>query len=144
MKRKRQLLTYLVGLYLVAVLLKGCSLYMRGTHPVYRDVTVAQVGTPRSTVLSTLGLPEKSEQLEGKRSDTYRIYPDAPSEQTNKNITVAYWIADSATLGLWEVIGTPIELATTSKPVTYVITYSANDRVESVRGGAEGAEDRTS
>ena len=41
--------------------------------------------------------------------------------------------ADAATLGFWEIIGTPVELASGQELTTYVITYSSDDKGEDIK-----------
>lgn len=41
-------------------------------------------------------------------------------------------VADIATLGLWEIIGTPVESAFDGNNVAYQITYDENDNVKNV------------
>jgi hypothetical protein len=119
--------------YLMLVMIRGCSIYMRANRPVYRDVRVAQQGATRTMVVSQLGLPEQSTQKDGKRVDIYKLDPNAETHGTKVAMTSLHFIADAMTLGAWEIVGTPIELATKHDLVTYEITYSADDKVDSVR-----------
>lgn len=131
-KRYRRIILVAIA-YLVLVAVRGCSIYMRANRPVYRNVNVAQHGATRTAVVGELGLPERSEERNGKRIDTYRLDPEAGTKGTKMAVTSAHFIADAATLGLWEIVGTPLEMATKHDLVTYVITYSAEDRIESVQ-----------
>jgi hypothetical protein len=119
--------------YLTLVMVRGCSVYMRANRPVYKNVGIAQQGASRTMVVSELGLPEQSIQKDGKRVDTYRLDPNAETQGTKVAVTSFHFVADTLTLGMWEAIGTPFELASEHKPLTYEITYSADDKVETVR-----------
>jgi hypothetical protein len=41
-------------------------------------------------------------------------------------------VADVATLGLWEIIGTPVESGFDGNNIAYQITYDQNDNVKTV------------
>lgn len=126
-----RLLLIVIG-YFALVMVRGCSVYMRANRPVYKNVGVAQQGATRTMVVSELGLPEQSVEKEGKRIDTYRVDPNAETQGTKVAVTSFHFMADALTLGAWEVVGTPFELASKHKLTTYEITYSADDKIESV------------
>ena len=117
----------------------GCSIYMRANEPVYKDINVAQPGTPRQTVIHEFGMPEMNyPDKDGKQVDVFKLAPGAETAQTKTAVTTFFWIADSLTLGLWEVIATPYEMITKPEMRTYVITYKAYSTVEKVDSYGEG------
>lgn len=82
---------------------------------------------------NALGAPDMAVSLEnGRMKVVYKIDPDAHS-QAGRNAAVAWHIvADVFTLGLWEIVGTPSEMAAKDKFTTYLIHYSKEGKIEQV------------
>jgi hypothetical protein len=93
----------------------------------------SQPGASRNSVISELGVPEQSVEKDGKRVDTYKLDPNAPSQGTKVAVTSFHFVADALTLGMWEAVGTPFELANQPELTTYLVTYSAEDKVQDVK-----------
>ncbi len=88
-----------------------------------------RTGTTRGEVELQLGSPVKSVTAPGgKRID---IYEYEIGNEPSAGRAVGHGALDLLTLGLWEVVGTPIE-ALQGKKYEMTITYSQNDKVEAI------------
>ena len=118
----------------VILLLEGCSAFMAGQRSVYRgDPKIIQVGVERTTIETTLGPPDLVVLLDaGRAKAVYKIDPDAHTRGARNAAVVGHVIADVLTLGLWEIVGTPLELSAQDKLVTYLIYYGADGKIKKV------------
>jgi hypothetical protein len=107
---------------------------MAGQRSVYRgDPKVIQVGVERTTIEATLGAPDLVVPLpDGRARAVYKLDPDAHTRGARNAAVAGHLIADILTLGLWEIIGTPIELAAQDKLTVYTIHYGGDGKVEQV------------
>ena len=109
----------------------GCSAVMAAKQPPKKDLSVFAAGMPRSAILAEIGAPISSEAKESKRIDVYS-FNQGYSTANRVSRTLFHGLADVATLGLWEVIGTPAEATFGGKKTAFEITYDNNDRVEGI------------
>jgi hypothetical protein len=116
------------------VMLCGCSVYMSANRQSYRgDPTIIKVGADRNTIEAALGAADQLVTLDnGKTKAVYKIDPNAATSVTKGAATGFNTVADIFTLGLWEVVATPIELASADKITNYIVTYSTDNKVETV------------
>jgi hypothetical protein len=122
------------ALLLLAVALAGCSVAMSANRSTRRgDVAMLRPGAERTLIEATFGLPNSSHSLEdGKTIAIYLLDPDAHSEGAKAAAIGGHLIMDVLTLGLWEVIGTPLEIAARDQLVSYAVIYGTDHRVEKV------------
>jgi len=82
---------------------------------------------------NALGPPDMAVSLDnGRTKAVYKIDPDAHS-RAGRNAAVAWHlVADVFTLGLWEIVGTPSEMAAKDQFLTYLIYYSKEGKIEQV------------
>ena len=118
-----------VGLSLMAM--SGCSAYMAANQPSKKDLTVLKVGNPRASVIAELGAPVYTSDKTGKTVDIYN-FVNGYHGLVKGGRAVLHGVADVATLGLWEVVGTPIEGAANGTKMSVEVTYDAYDRIEKV------------
>ena len=104
---------------------------MAATQPDKKDLTVLQEGTPRSHVVAELGSAVHTEETEDGRMDVY-TFVQGYSEGAKASRAVAHGIVDIFTLGLWEIIGTPIEVVADGTEVKLEIYYDENDTLKSI------------
>jgi uncharacterized caspase-like protein len=125
--------------------LTGCSVFMATKQPEKRDLSVLESGTFRKFVVAELGVPYLSEMEAGKKVDYYG-FTQGYNTLTKTTRAVFHGVADIATLGLWELIGTPTESAFDGTEVRLKVTYDYADRVETVEllKGEEVFEDQSS
>lgn len=110
----------------------GCSVGMAMSGQEPHDTSVVYPGSPRSVVIAKLGPPETSTKNgDGTYTDSYLIVKgNAPS--TGR--AVAHGALDVLTLGVWELVGTPMELgAGYERKSRLVIRYDANDKIADVQ-----------
>lgn len=123
-----------IALLLVVASLSGCSVAMSASRSKYKgDPTMIQVGADRAVIESTFGSPNMTTSIgKGSTKAIYKIDPDAHREGTRNAAVAGHVVADVLTLGLWEAVGTPMELAAQDKLTTYIVVYGANDKIKSV------------
>ncbi len=123
------------GIFLLCILSQvACSAFMAGQRSTYKgDPAIIQVGADRMAVESALGAPDMAVSVDnGRTKVVYKIDPDAHS-QAGRNAAVAWHlVADVFTLGLWEIVGTPSEMAARDKFTTYLIYYSKEGKIDQV------------
>lgn len=115
-------LTWLIG----ASLLTGCSVGMALSGDENPELSVIKVGATRGEVELQLGEPIETQTAEsGGRIDTYEY---EIGNEPSAGRAVAHGVADVLTLGIWELVGTPIEAV---QGTTYhaKITYDEDDKV---------------
>ena len=110
--------------------LLGCSVYMSASRSTYKDTSVIKVGADRSVILKELGPSHASLRLEnGGYKDIYKIDPDAHRTGSKGAAVAWHVIADIFTIGLWEIVGTPLELAAQDKPVTFILKFDDKEKL---------------
>jgi len=113
-----------------AHLISGCAVYMAATGEEEPDLGALKVGSARSEVELQLGAPVKSALMaDGGRQD---IYEYQIGNQPSTGRAIAHGTMDLLTLGLWEVVGTPIEGLSGDKH-KLTVTYDSNDLVRDLR-----------
>jgi hypothetical protein len=119
---------------LCAVILTGCSVYMEANRPRPVNLAQFQLGQTRDYVLEQLGMPSSSAvEADGASCDFYQLYTRGYGNAGKIPIAIAEGTADVFTLGLAEVISTPIEGATKNElhPVTFCYENNALVRLVS-------------
>jgi hypothetical protein len=119
----------LVGLLAIV---SGCSVGMALSGTEAPNLGAFGVGSPRAQVELHMGRPVSSVTLaDDQRTDVYAYeVGNAPSAGR----AVAHGVMDVLTLGIWEVVGTPIEAYQGERKSLHV-TYGADDRVVSLSAG---------
>ena len=102
---------------------------MAAKQPSAKNLTVFNSGTPRALVLAEFGLPTVSEvNKEGNKVDIFK-FTQGYSGGAKAARAIGHGVADVLTLGLWEVIGTPVESVADGNEMAYQITYDKDDKV---------------
>lgn len=117
---------------LILILGSGCSLFMAYKQPDKKDLHVLNKGTPRALVIAELGQPTFSEAKDNVRND-YFIFVQGYSSGAKASRVAFHGAADVLTLGLWEVLGTPVEMAADGTQVKVQVVYDAVDCVDSIK-----------
>jgi hypothetical protein len=107
----------------------ACSVYKASTQPGVKDLNVLKEGTPRALVISEFGVPTVAEQKNGKRVEFYN-FKQGYHTSTKAARALFHGAADVVTLGLWEVVGTPIEGMVDGTDMSIEIMYDETDRLE--------------
>ena len=113
-------------LVLLVIFLNGCSVGMAMSGKEQPNLGMVQVGASRGEIELTLGPPGKTATLDnGNRMDVYEYeVGNAPSAGR----AAGHAVMDLLTLGLWEIIGTPVEASLGDKRILNII-YDKDDRV---------------
>ena len=119
------------SLILACSFLTSCAVMKATNQPEKKDLSVLKIGTPRSHVIAELGKPVNTEIKKAKKTDVFSFVQGY--SKTNKTFrALGHGIADVATLGLWEVAGTPIEGIASGQAVQLEVTYDKKDTIEKV------------
>lgn len=97
-----------VAALLVALQLAGCSVYMAASSEGKKDLDIVRPGASRDIVLAEFGTPVASATENGENFDLFRFTRER-STGSNAGRAVAYGAAAVLTLGLSEVVATPLE-----------------------------------
>ncbi len=102
---------------------------MASKQPNKKNTEMIQQGLSRNLVIAEFGAPITSEYKNGKR---YEIYTFTQGYSTASKVGRAFWhgAADVATVGLWELLGTPAESVFNGKKMSYELIFDENDLLE--------------
>jgi hypothetical protein len=117
----------LVLLGVVAQAVTACSvgLALHGEDP--PDLSVLKAGTPKTQIESKLGPPDSEAILaDGRTQSTYAYEVGNESSAGRAGVHAAM---DILTLGVWELVGTPLE-AMQGEEMRVVITYDGAGNAE--------------
>jgi hypothetical protein len=110
----------------VAGLLSGCSVGMALSGSQNPDLGAVRTGASRGEVELHLGSPIRSALLDnGHRADVYEY--EVGNEPSAGRAT-GHAVMDVLTLGVWEIVGTPIE-GVQGEKYNATIVYDENDKV---------------
>lgn len=87
--------------------------------------------TPRSRVIAELGKPVMSEVKKGQQVDVFN-FVQGYSKTAKIVRALGHGVADVMTLGLWEVVGTPIEGLANGEVNQVEVHYTKDKRVQKV------------
>ena len=122
---------FLFPLLAVSLICTGCSMFMAMHGKRDANVGALSIGQDRAIVIANLGQPSKTVTTESGRVDVFELQRgNAPSGGR----ALAHGAIDVLTLGLWEIIGTPIE-AMQGESYTLTIEYDKQDKVTKVATG---------
>jgi outer membrane protein assembly factor BamE (lipoprotein component of BamABCDE complex) len=110
---------------------------MAANQPGRKDVSILNPGTPRSLVMGKLGQPINSEKNNGIRTD-YFNFQQGYSGGSKAVRAVGHGVMSVLTIGLWEVLGTPIEGVADGQQMTIEVKYDKEDNVTSAKIFADG------
>jgi len=93
---------------------------------------VLEKGTPRYEVIGELGKPLHT--MQSKDGDNVDIFSfiQGYSKGSKAARAFGHTMMDIGTLGLWEVVGTPVEAAASGDKVTLKVEYDKSDLVDTV------------
>src|SRR5215217_3019284 len=113
---------------MAALISQGCAVGMALSGKSDPNVGVLSLGQDRGIVLLNLGQPSQTLAAATGRTDVFRL--ERGNEQSIGRAT-GHAAMDVLTLGLWEVIGTPIE-GFSGEDFTITVDYDKNDKVMKV------------
>jgi uncharacterized protein YceK len=118
----------------IIILLSGCSVGMAMSGKATPDMGVVKQDTTRGEVELQLGSPVSVATLDN--GHVLNIYEYEVGNDPSAGRAIGHGVMDVLTLGLWEVVGTPIEGFQGDKRQVQV-EYDANDKVVSVKGAPQ-------
>ena len=118
-------------LALIMITISGCSVFMAAKQPVKKDISLFEVGVPRTTLITEYGAPILSEYKNEKKIEIFKFIQ---GYSTGAKVGRAFFhgAADVVTLGLWELIGIPTEITFSGDELAYLVRYDENDLVDEV------------
>ena len=97
-----------------------------------KNLNVLNTGTSRNYVIAEFGAPVVSENRNGDRVEIY-TFQQGYSKWAKAGRVLGHGVADVASIGLWEVLGTPAESYFNGKKLSYEITFDQADAVKSYK-----------
>lgn len=110
--------------------LQGCAAVMASKQPSKKNLTVLEIGKHRNYVISELGAPVTSETINGERKEIY-TFQQGYSKAARVSRTLWHTTADIATIGLWEIIGSPTEVYFNGEQLSYEVVFDDQDHIKS-------------
>ena len=128
---------YLACLSFLPVFMAGCSVGMAMSGKEQKDTSVVFPGSPRDVVVAKLGPPETStKDADGNIVDSWLI---TKGNEASGGRAAMHAGLDVFSFGLWEVIGTPLEMGAAAEERTrYVITYDKDNKIKDMKAIKEG------
>jgi hypothetical protein len=126
-------LTTLIAIVVLIVTSSACSIYKAASQPGPADLQGLGVGSPRTQVIASLGIPKFSDtDSDGRKQDLFE-FPSGFSQASKARI-LPYLAADFFTLGLAELVLWPIEMTVMEAAVcTATASYDSSQKVEAWR-----------
>lgn len=124
-------LIYFLVLLLMPFVVSGCSVGMAMSGKETKDTSVLAVGASRDTVISRLGPPQTTvTDSDGTLVDSWDI---VKGNQPSVGRAVVHGAMDVLTFGLWEVVGTPVELVVgQEKHTIYTVRYDTDSKIKNM------------
>ena len=123
-------ITVVLGLVIV-LSLQGCAAVMASNQPHKKNLTVLEIGKHRNYVISELGAPVTSENVNGERKEIY-TFQQGYSKAARISRTLWHTTADIASIGLWEVIGSPAEMYFDGQQLSYEVVFDDQDNIKRI------------
>lgn len=120
-----------IVLIFIVVGLSSCSVYMAAHQPSQKDMTILKPGIHQSVVRTEFGAPVWSGKENDQNIEIYR-FVQGYSQGAKTGRAVFHGAADVLTLGLWEVVGTPVESIASGDQYTVKVFYDDNSYVTKV------------
>lgn len=129
-----KILVNMAVVIMVAIMLSGCSVGMSLAGKRTPNISNIRREMHRDEVVMTLGQPLKTIQREdGSRIDEFKYQVD---NDPSAGRAMGHAVMDVLTLGVWEVIGTPIE-AFKGKTCYITVYYDNTDKVTKIGTGEQ-------
>ena len=110
----------------------GCAAYKAAHQPGKKNMSLLSPDTPRALIIAELGQPVHTENKANQTVDTF-AFKQGYSRPEKMFRTAGHIAGDVFTLGLWEIVGLPIETAFAGEQIKVQVSYDANQNVNSVR-----------
>ncbi len=104
---------------------------MATQQPDKKDLDVLRPGISRLAVIAELGAPIHTEQKDDGLLDLF-VFRQGYSTREKSARAITHAALDVATLGAWELVGTPLEGATDGDELRALVRYDENQLVRDV------------
>ncbi len=128
----RKFILFTVLLVVLAISVSGCSVFMAAKQPEKRDISLLKEGVSRAVLISEFGAPVISEYKNDKRFEIFK-FVQGYSTGAKAGRAFFHGAASVATLGLWELVGTPAEITFNGDEMAFQVSYDENDLVDEVK-----------
>lgn len=116
--------------------LSACSVGMALSGEENPDLGAVRIGAQRGEIELHLGAPVQTVSLaDGRRADVYEYQI---GNEPSAGRAIGHGMMDLLTLGLWEVVGTPIE-GVQGETYHATITYDQDDKVVEIKTRKRGS-----
>jgi hypothetical protein len=138
------MIRYSIGILTLALALDACSPVMEANRPDPIDIKQFVLGENKTKVLMAIGSPLATTKEKGtdddseKSCDLYKLYTKGPDGVGKGAIAAGEIVADVLTLGLTEIVFTPVEAGTKNTKHTVTFCYDDDNKLVSI-DQAEGA-----
>lgn len=124
----------ILALLIISMTTSGCSVFMAANRSSYRgDVNVIKEGASRPEIIAELGEPDSSYKAEAAGfDDRYQLDPEAHRTWVKVGTVLVHLGADLVTGFLWELVGTPYELAVRDRTVIYHLAYNPDGKLTTI------------
>ena len=119
-------------LVVLAISVSGCSVFMAAKQPEKKDISLLKEGVSRAVLISEFGAPVVSEYKNDKRFEIFK-FVQGYSTGAKAGRAFFHGAASVATLGLWELVGTPTEITFNGDEMAFQVSYDENDLVDEVK-----------
>jgi len=110
----------------------GCSVYMAANQPDKKETSLFDTGTSRSALILEFGQPALTENRNGTDYDLF-MFVDGYTSGGKTGRTVGHAAASIMTLGLWEIVGTPLESSFDGDKMSFEVCYDENRKAAMVK-----------
>jgi hypothetical protein len=124
----------LAGLLLLAGA-SACAPVMEADRPTPTDLSQFAVGETRPQIINVIGAPAAQKQDGIQSCDIYKLYTKGPNNVGKVAIVTTEVTADIFTLGLAEVITSPVEYGTRNKKHTVTFCYATDGKLITMTDG---------
>jgi hypothetical protein len=130
-KPTRYLFAALTIVSLASLASPGCSPVMEATRPTPVDTSQFAAGESRVQVVEAIGAPTANVKNTDKSCDVYKLYTRGSGGVGKGVIAAGEGAADVVTLGLAEVLFTPLEAGTRNAKHTVTFCYDKDEKLVS-------------
>jgi hypothetical protein len=106
---------------------------LEATRPTPVDLRQLAVGEERNKVIQTLGAATGTVTNNNDACDVYQLYTRGPDNASKAALATGEAVSDVLTLGLAEVVWTPVEVGTRNQRHTVVICYDGHQQVANIK-----------
>lgn len=100
----------------------SCSVFMAATQPEKKDLAIFKPGVHQSVIRAEFGVPVWQGEEDGAPVDLFS-FKQGYSKWAKAGRAVLHGTADLFTIGIWEIVGTPLEVFESRKDTSIKVYY---------------------